>query len=458
MTRTNWQGDLVAVNPGVAYVTVRTYNGKEATCKVTVKKAPSKVSLNISSVTLGVGEKYKLSAVLPEGTASALRTFSTSNSNMLLMTRTSWEGEFKAIVTGTTYVTVRLYNGKTASCKVTVRSAPYKVSLNKTALTLGVGETYSLSAVIPDDTAAAKRTFRTSNSSIVNMTKTNWTGSFKAMKPGTAWVTVRLYNGKEASCKITVKAAPSRVSLSKSNLTLTVGQSATLYAIVPSGTAATTRNFRSSNSSIVKMTNTSWTGSFKAMKAGTAWVTVRLYNGKEASCKVTVVNKPAPQPSAAQQGFDRVKNYIKSHYYNIDSYGNPYIADIYYIDDAEMFISLKYDSYENTITVVSRVKTDSYSNFTWTFVTIDGNKLNNASLLFHYVNKYDDTIYKATATINPATYNKNTITTYSISPSSYAVTSAANLCKSSTDIALNTASLLLLDNGLSIKDLGFKSW
>ena len=67
-----------------------------------------------------------------------------------------------------------------------------------------VGQTATLSAVVPDGTGCATRTFRTSNSSVVKMTKTNWTGSFKALKKGVAYVTVRTYNGKESSCKITV--------------------------------------------------------------------------------------------------------------------------------------------------------------------------------------------------------------------------------------------------------------
>ena len=70
-------------------------------------------------------------------------------------------------------------------------------------MTLKVGKTASVSAVLPDNTGAAKRTYRSSNASVVKMTKTDWTGEFKAMKPGTSYVTVRLYNGKEASIKVT---------------------------------------------------------------------------------------------------------------------------------------------------------------------------------------------------------------------------------------------------------------
>ena len=81
---------------------------------------------------------------------------------------------------------------------------------------MGVGESYSLSAKLPDGSAAAVRSFRTSNSSIVKMTKTNWTGEFRAEGNGTAWTTGRTYNGKEASCKVVVKAGK-KIYLSPSN-------------------------------------------------------------------------------------------------------------------------------------------------------------------------------------------------------------------------------------------------
>ena len=71
-------------------------------------------------------------------------------------------------------------------------------------MTLKVGQKGSVSAVLPANTGAATRTYRSSNSSVVQMTKTNWTGEFVAKKVGTAYVTVKLYNGKEASIKVTV--------------------------------------------------------------------------------------------------------------------------------------------------------------------------------------------------------------------------------------------------------------
>ncbi len=198
------KGNIKAVNTGTAWVTAKTVNGKDKSCKVTVKNAPSKITLTKGIVTIGVGEKFTLGSSVPNGSACSKRTYRSSNSSIVKMTRTDWQGDFVGVKPGVAYVTVRSYNGKESTCKVTVKKAPSKVTISKKAITLKVGQTASLSAAIPSDAGCAARTFRTSNSSVVKMTKTNWTGSFKAMKKGTAYVTVRTYNGKESSCKVTV--------------------------------------------------------------------------------------------------------------------------------------------------------------------------------------------------------------------------------------------------------------
>lgn len=196
-------GKVKAVGTGTAWITARSADGVEASCKITVKNAPSSVSMTNSSLTMGVGEKYTLTSSVNSGAASAKRTYRTSSS-ILRMDRIDWQAEFTAVAAGSAYVTVRTYNGKEANCKVTVKEAPEWVAVNQKTMTLKVGQTASLYAVIANSAGCAVRTFRTSDSSVIKMTKTNWTGEFKAMKAGVAWVTVRTYNGKEASCKITV--------------------------------------------------------------------------------------------------------------------------------------------------------------------------------------------------------------------------------------------------------------
>ena len=318
--------------------------------------AAASLSISSSQMSLGKGESVKL-------TANQSVTWRTSAPKILTVDK---NGNVKAVGTGTAWITARSKSGSEKSCKITVKKAPTWVGISQSSLTMGVGETFTLSANVASDAGAATRTFRTSNSGIVKMTKTNWTGSFTAVKPGTAWVTVRLYNGLEKSCKITVKKAPTWVGLTTKNMTLTVGQTGTLGANIASDAGCATRTFRTSNSGIVKMTRTNWTGQFKAVKPGTAWVTVRTYNGKEASCKVTVLSvddiiskyteyKPVDVkayngrtsynikvnlPLFKNLGSDgdilnkRIKNIFKDDFYSYDgSVGNRIKCGVYYYKD-----------------------------------------------------------------------------------------------------------------------------
>ena len=197
-------GKITAKNNGTATITAKTSNGKTATCKITVKNAPTKITLTKGVLTLGVGEKFTVGAGINDGAGCATRTYRTSNSSVVKMTRTDWNGDFYGVKPGIAYVTVRTYNGKESTCKVTVKAAPTSVTISKKTLTLKVGQSASLSCSVPSNAGCAARTYRTNNSSVLQMTKTNWTGSFKALKPGTAYVTVKTYNGKESSCKVTV--------------------------------------------------------------------------------------------------------------------------------------------------------------------------------------------------------------------------------------------------------------
>ena len=284
-------GKLKANSNGTATVRAYDKDGNASECKLTVKDAPDSVAFDKYELTLGVGESYKLSAVIPNG-AAAKRVFSSSDQDILEVTKSDWQGEFKAVKPGVAYAIVKLYNGREASCEITVKEAPEKITISRAEISLGVGETFRLGAAIPEDTGAAKRTYRTSDSKIIKMTRTDWSGEFKAVSEGTAWVTVRSYNGKESSCKIIVKKAPESVSLSKDSLELTTGQHYTLTCNVNDGAASSMRTFRSSDSNIVEMTKTEWAGAFTAVSEGTAWVTVKTYNGKEKSCKIVVKDKP----------------------------------------------------------------------------------------------------------------------------------------------------------------------
>ena len=117
--------------------------------------------------------------------------------------------------------------------------------------------------------------------------------ALKAVGTGTASVRVTLYNGRTATCKVTVKKAPASVKISPSSLTLNVGESYTIKENTNSGSYAHAANLKwtSANTRVVTVKKGSGNKAvLKAVSEGTANVKLTLYNGKTTICKVTVVD------------------------------------------------------------------------------------------------------------------------------------------------------------------------
>ncbi len=286
--KTKWNCCLTGKKKGTAEITMTTYNGVTAKCRVTVKDAPKSVSMSKSWITIGLGETATIGSVTDSGSAATGRVYTSANSKIAEITPTSWNCTFTGKAVGLTEIKVKLYNGLTASCKVNVLAAPKAVYLPKKEITMGVGETMKLTSSLNSGEASAARIYKSSNAKYVRMTRTDWVGEFKAINAGSAYVKVTTYNNVVDRCKIIIKPAAASIKLSKKELTLKVGQTASLSSVVNEGSAAANRTYSSGNSNIVKMTNTYWTGSFKAVAPGTTYVKVRTQNGIEDTCKITV--------------------------------------------------------------------------------------------------------------------------------------------------------------------------
>ena len=207
-------------------------------------------------------------------------TFSTGNKKIATVDE---NGKITAVGVGTSKITAKTYNGKTASCTVTVKKLADSITLNKTSITLGVGEKYDLNSSIPNNTAAYYRLYYSNNTAIAPVQKAG--GLVTAKTAGTTTIRCKLNNGKEATCKVTVKSAPSSVTVSDKSATLKVGQSKTLKATL-NNNAYSYRSTWTSSNTYVAMVNS--TGKISAKSQGTATITYKTYNGKTASCKLTV--------------------------------------------------------------------------------------------------------------------------------------------------------------------------
>lgn len=245
---------------------------------------PKSVKLDKSSITLGTTETYTLKTTVENGTLSQV-SFTTDNSKVAGIDN---NGKITAVGVGTSKITAKTYNGKTASCTVTVKKLADSITLNKTSITLGVGEKYDLNSSIPNNTAAYYRLYYSNNTAIAPVQKAG--GLVTAKTAGTTTIRCKLNNGKEATCKVTVKSAPSRVTVSDKSATLKVGQSKTLKATLNNNAYSYRSTWTSSNTYVATVNST---GKISAKSQGTATITYKTYNGKTASCKLTVSGSAA---------------------------------------------------------------------------------------------------------------------------------------------------------------------
>lgn len=278
-------GTITAKKTGTAIVTAKLENGSFDICEVTVKNAPTSVSLNKTSLTLGIGETYDLNSSLPSGCGAYSIKYSSQNTSVASVKAAGGLVTAKAV--GTTTVTAKTYNGKYVTCKITVKKAPTKVSLNKTSLTLGIGEIYDLNSSLPSGTAAHSIVYTSNNSAVASVKAAG--GLVTAKKVGTATITAKTYNGKTVTCKITVKNAPASVSLNKSKLSLNPSGSFDLNSSLTKNSASHSIVYSSSNPSVATVKAAG--GIVTAKKAGTATITAKTFNGKTAKCTVTVTKE-----------------------------------------------------------------------------------------------------------------------------------------------------------------------
>ena len=110
-------GVVTGKKTGTVNITATTENGKTATCKINVKKAPESISLDKETLTLNVNSNYTFTKTLSANSASSFK-WTSSDPEVVRVYST---GKIVAQKSGTSVITVTTYNGKTASCTVTVR-------------------------------------------------------------------------------------------------------------------------------------------------------------------------------------------------------------------------------------------------------------------------------------------------------------------------------------------------
>ena len=120
-------GVVTAVGEGSAKITVKTQNGKKASCKVEVTDPykPTGIHLNMDSVTISAGQTVQLKATL---SPSGAKTTLTWESGKTKVATVNSSGLVTGISRGEAKITVKTANGKKDSVKVKVEGDPTPVS------------------------------------------------------------------------------------------------------------------------------------------------------------------------------------------------------------------------------------------------------------------------------------------------------------------------------------------
>ena len=285
------EGKLTAKDSGTATITAKAGNCT-ADCTVTVSVDVESVSLDITTLSLSVGESATLTATVKPDNASDKNVVWTSSDNSVA---TVSNGRVTAVKAGTTTVKATC-GGKTAECVVTVTVPTGSITLNKTVLSLSLGESATLTATVKPDNASDKNVVWTSSD---NSVATVSNGKVTAVKAGTATVKATC-GGKTAECVVTVTAKVTGVKLNTSSIMLMSGDYSILKAtIIPDNAANKNVKWESSNIAVATVDN----GKVTAISEGTAKITVSTEEGQfAASCTVTVSDDITRYVSAYYSG------------------------------------------------------------------------------------------------------------------------------------------------------------
>lgn len=278
-------GKVTAKKVGKATITVTSADDEKIkkTCEVTVTAAsvPVKgITLNKTKLTLEPGKSETLKVTFnPSNATNKDVTWKSSNDKVATVVN----GKVTAKKAGTAKITVKTKDGGfEKTCNVTVKIPVKSITLNKTKLTLGAKEKFTLKATVKPSNATSKTVSWTSSNKKVATVSSK--GAVTTKKTGKVTITAKA-DGKSKKCVITVQKAPNKITLNAKAKTLKKGKKFQIKVKLPKNTASYKITYKTSNKKVATVTAS---GKVTAKKKGKATITVTTFNKKKAKIVITV--------------------------------------------------------------------------------------------------------------------------------------------------------------------------
>ena len=215
----NSKGVITGLKKGTVTITAKTKDGKVvATSTITVEvpatptptptPTPKQIeSLSFAQENVSVKKGNTLNLIVtvkPSELASSKLTWTSSNNDIVIVDS---NGVIKGLKEGTATITVTSSNGKKATCtvEVTTDTIPVEeIELTPTSITLNVGETSQIEAVVKPENATDRDIVWESSNTDAATVDSN--GVVTAVGAGTTTITAKTKDGKVVStCEVTVE-------------------------------------------------------------------------------------------------------------------------------------------------------------------------------------------------------------------------------------------------------------
>ncbi len=294
-------GNIKGLSTGTSIISAKTKDGIESNTVVSVELVPE-ITLNTYKGNIEIGKVLQLKANIDVSWSSSDDEIATVDQNGKVIGK----NEGKVIITASAYnkknscvvyVSKQANNVNTLIFSTDIKSAETEInsiSLDNKDIDIGVGDTFKLTySVSPQNVYYTDVTWYSDNSEIISVDNN---GNIKALKEGTARVTVKSSNGKESSTTVNVKNYGIQATSIKLNNTFVktkVGETVDLIAtVLPNDASIKTINWSSSDEEIATVNSN---GRVVTIDAGTVIIEAKTNNNLVAKCELVV------EPSEAKK-------------------------------------------------------------------------------------------------------------------------------------------------------------